>query len=261
MALLDFETKASYEVTVRITDSGALTHDQTFTITVGNTNDAPVITSAAAVNAAENQTAVSTVTATDDDADTPTFTITGGADQGLFSITAGGVLTFNSGRDFEAFTDADNDGVYEVQVTADDGHSGSDVQTILVTVTDVNEAPSLVTLSSTTVDENTDTSGGYTVGSLTTTDQDAGDTTSYSINGGADAGVFSISGSDLILTDGLLDFETKASYEVTVRITDSGGLTHDQTFTITVGQYQRRAGDHLSSRGLTRPRTRPLSPP
>ena len=91
-------------------------------------------------------------------------------------------------RDFETFTDADNDGVYEVQVTADDGHSGTDVQTILVTVTDVNEAPSLVTLSSTNVDENTDTSGGYTVGSLTTTDQDAGDTTSYSINGGADAG-------------------------------------------------------------------------
>ena len=120
------------------------------------------------------------------------------------------------------------------EVTANDGNTGTDVQTILVTVTDVNEAPTLVTLSSSTVDENTDTSGGYTVGSLTTTDQDAGDTTSYSINGGADAAVFSISGSDLILTAGTLDFETKASYEVTVRITDSGGLTHDQTFTITV---------------------------
>ena len=101
-------------------------------------------------------------------------------------------------------------------------------------MTDVNEAPTLVTLSSSSIDENTDTSGGTTVGSLTTTDPDAGDTATYTINGGADAALFSISGSDLILTAGTLDFETQASYEVTVRITDSGGLTHDQTFTITV---------------------------
>ena len=77
---------------------GSLTATQSFTITVGNTNDAPVITSAAAVSAAENQTAVTTVTATDADGDTPTFSITGGADQGLFSITAGGVLTFNTAQ-------------------------------------------------------------------------------------------------------------------------------------------------------------------
>ena len=55
------------------------------------------------------------MTATDADGDTPTFSITGGADQGLFSITTGGVLTFNSGADFETFTDADTDGVYEVR--------------------------------------------------------------------------------------------------------------------------------------------------
>ena len=100
---------------MRITDSGSLTHDQTFTIPVNDLNEAPVITSPAAVNAAENQTGVTTVTATDADGDTPTFSITGGADSTLFSITAGGVLTFNSGQDFiETFADADNNGIYEV---------------------------------------------------------------------------------------------------------------------------------------------------
>ena len=72
---------------------------------------------------------------------------------------------------------------------------------------------------------------------LTTTDQDAGDTTAYTINGGADNALFTIGGAgndELILTDGILDFETQSSYEVTVRITDSGSLTHDQTFTISV---------------------------
>ncbi|MCP4365879.1 MAG: cadherin repeat domain-containing protein, partial [Planctomycetes bacterium] len=190
--------------------------------------------SSATVNVAENQTSVTTVTATDADGDTPTFTITGGADAAHFNINASGVLTLTSGKNFEAFTDNNSDGVYEVEVTANDGNTGTDVQTILVTVTDENEAPTLITLSASSVDDTTDSSGGYTIGSMTTTDQDAADTTSYTINGGADAGVFSLSGSDLILTDGILDFETQSSYEVIVRITDSGGLTHDQTFIITV---------------------------
>jgi len=194
----------------------------------------PVITTAATVNAAENQTAVIDVDATDADGDSPTFTITGGADSGLFSITTAGVLTFDSAPDFETFADNNTDGVYEVEVTADDGNTGTAVQTILVTVTNVNEAPTLVTLSTSSIDENTDTSTGTTVGSLTTSDPDSADTATYTINGGTDAGVFTISGSELIITDGVLDFETQASYSGTVQVSDTAGLTHDQTFTITV---------------------------
>ena len=52
----------------------------------------------------ENTTSVMTVTATD--ADLPsqavTFSIVGGADQSKFTITSGGVLSFNSPPDFEA---------------------------------------------------------------------------------------------------------------------------------------------------------------
>jgi len=60
------------------------------------------------VNAAENQTAVTDVDATDPDAGALlTYTISGGADQGLSRSWAGtGVLTFSSPRDFETFTDA-----------------------------------------------------------------------------------------------------------------------------------------------------------
>ena len=55
--------------------------------------------------------------------------------------------------------------------------------------------------------------------------------------GGADAGVFSIGGAgndELILTDGVLDFESQSSYSVIVRVTDSGGLTYDETLTVAV---------------------------
>ena len=110
-------------------------------------NNAPAITSdgggaTAFVNAAENQTAVTTVTATDADGDIPTFSITGGADAAKFNIdTNTGVLTFNAAPDFENPGDSDTDNVYEVQVTADDGKGGTDNQLISVTVTDGNDAP------------------------------------------------------------------------------------------------------------------------
>ena len=92
----------------------------------------------------ENQTAVTTVTASDEDvpADTLTFTITGGADAALFSVDpVSGVLTFVAAPDFESPTDANADGVYEVIVDVADGNGGVDTQTINVTVTDVNDAP------------------------------------------------------------------------------------------------------------------------
>src|SRR5207253_8950547 len=71
-----------------------------------NKNTAPTITSngggaTASVNAAENQTSVTTVTATDRDAgDTRSYSI-GGADAAKFSISSGGVLAFNTAPNFE----------------------------------------------------------------------------------------------------------------------------------------------------------------
>jgi hypothetical protein len=114
-------------------------------------NDAPVITSngggaTAAINAAENTTAVTTVVATD--ADLPaqgiTYSITGGADSAQFSlIAATGVLTFATAPDFENKLDVGADNVYDLIVsTTDEGSPvGTKTQFIAVTVTNANEAP------------------------------------------------------------------------------------------------------------------------
>ncbi|MCP5091695.1 MAG: tandem-95 repeat protein, partial [Gammaproteobacteria bacterium] len=122
----------------------------TMTVDVTATNDDPVITSdsgsaTANIYVVENTTAVTTVTATDADLETPTFSITGGADQGLFSIDLNsGVLTFDTAPDFDAPGDVGANNIYEVEVSADDGNGGTDVQLISVTVTDANEAPSAI---------------------------------------------------------------------------------------------------------------------
>ncbi len=102
-------------------------------------------------------------------------------------------------------------------------------------VTNVNDAPTTITPGTVIVDENTDTTEGLTVATLTAVDADDGDGASYTIQGGVDAARFSlINGNELVLTDGMLDFETQGSYEVVVRVTDADGLSHDETITITV---------------------------
>jgi hypothetical protein len=120
-----------------------------------------VITSANAVNVAENTTSVLTVTATDPDlpAETLTYFITGGDDAPLFAInSSSGELTFVSGRDHEFPSDANVDGIYEVAVRVSDG-TNSDTQDIRVTVGDLNEAP-MATNPSFADDGNVFTSNG-----------------------------------------------------------------------------------------------------
>ncbi len=111
--------------------------------------DAPVITSdgsgaSAAISVAENSTAVTTVTATDADlpAQTLTYSISGGADAGKFTINANtGALGFITAPNFEAPADAGANNVYDLTVQVSDGIL-TDTQAISITVTNVNDAPS-----------------------------------------------------------------------------------------------------------------------
>ncbi len=95
----------------------------------------------------ENRIAVGTVAATDDTENTlPSYRVSGGADQSLFQIDAGGRLAFRAAPDFERPSDQDLDNVYEVDVTAEAVPAHPDVdatQSVTVTVTDKDaEAPS-----------------------------------------------------------------------------------------------------------------------
>ena len=74
------------------------------------------------MTAAENQTAVTTVTSTDVDGGAAAYSITGGADQALFTINARtGVLSFVAAPNFEVPTDAGANNVYDVTVQVADG--------------------------------------------------------------------------------------------------------------------------------------------
>ncbi len=96
-----------------------------------------------------------------------------------------------------------------------------------------NSAPTDIALSTSSVNENV--AGNTTVGTLSTTDADAGDTHTYSLvagTGDTDNGAFNISGSDLRITNSP-NYETKNSYSVRVQTSD-GTATYSEAFTITI---------------------------
>jgi len=97
-----------------------------------------------------------------------------------------------------------------------------------------NSDPTDITIASSSVDENEP--AGTTVGSLSTTDPDAGDTHTYSLVSGTgddDNVSFSVSGSNL-LTAASFNYESKSNYTVRVRTTDQGSLSYEEALPLTI---------------------------
>ena len=132
----------TFAFTLRVTDAAGLYHEDTLNVMASG----PVITGATSLTAAENQTAVATLTATDADTQAADLTwsipsgAAGGADGGRFTLSSAGALAFVSAKDFENPDDADRRGSYEVTVEVSDGVLAATAD-LTVTLTDVNEAP------------------------------------------------------------------------------------------------------------------------
>ncbi|MDA9196509.1 S8 family serine peptidase, partial [Gammaproteobacteria bacterium] len=210
----DYETKSSYTATVTASDDTNST-SQEITVNITDVNEVPVFTSSATFNAAENQTAIDTVTATDADGDSVTFTVSGSE----LAITTAGVLTFVSAPDFETKK------LYKATVTASDGTNTAD-QTIKVKVTDANDnSPSFTSEATFSAAENQ-----TAIGTVTATDAD-GDTLSYSISGSE---ITINSSSGVIAFASAPDYETKSTYTATVTASDGvNSTTQDITVNVT----------------------------
>ena len=240
-SLLNYEAGTTKTITVQVADQAGASYSESVTVNLTNVNEAPTITSngagaTASISVAENQTAVTTVTSTDVDASaTATYTISGGADASKFAINAStGVLTFVSAPNFEGATDFGANNVYDVIVQVSDG-SLTDTQAIAVTVTNVNEAPTITSSTTVSIAENQ-----TSVMTVTSSDPDASPTATYSIVGGVDAALFAINSSTGALTfvsapnyERAIDTGLNNVYDVTVQVTD-GGLTTSSAVAVTV---------------------------
>lgn len=88
------------------------------------TNSSPIINDPGSLIILEGQTSVAKIAATDADQDPITFSITSGADKGLFTINSNtGDLAFLEPADYENPGDSNRNNQYEVTVSASDGKS------------------------------------------------------------------------------------------------------------------------------------------
>jgi len=106
-------------------------------------NSPPSFTSAQTASIVENTTSAYQATASDPDGDALTFSIDGGADAGVFSITSAGALRFNTAPNYSAPTDADRNNVYNVQLRVSDGRASATL-TVNITVTNSADGISVV---------------------------------------------------------------------------------------------------------------------
>jgi hypothetical protein len=139
-----------------------------------------------------------------------------------------------------------------VTIAATNG-GGTDSQNLVITVGAANSAPTDIALSASSIAENNAVEAD--VGTLSTTDVDAGDTFTYTLvsgTGDTDNASFTIVGNTL-KAGVAFDFETKSSYSVRVRTTDSGGATFEKVFTITVTDVNEQTAQeaYLASFGLS----------
>ena len=229
----DFNSSLSIRVTA--TDSGGLTAASTFALDITAVNDTPTDIALSGANVVENAAAgivVGTATATDrDNGDTLRFSLANDAG-GRFAIDAvTGAVTVATGAvlDFEA---AASHGIV-IRVT--DAAGASYDESFTITVSNANEAPdSLSRTTGGSVAENS--ASGTVVAQFAATDPDAGATLSYGLvdNAGGRFAINTTTGQLTVANGALLDFEAASSHNVTVRVTDQGGLSRDLTTTIAV---------------------------
>jgi len=165
----------------------------------GGGNSAPLITSGNAFSVAEGISDIGVVVATDTDGDSLTFSISGGPDASAVSVgSTSGALSFNAATDYEAPADANGDNVYNVTVRVGDG-AAFDARDLVITVTNVVEAPVITSPASYTIEENITAIGTVTV-------SDAEGTVEFGVSGD-DANLVSIT------TSGVLSFVTAPDFE------------------------------------------------
>ncbi|XP_045179496.2 cadherin EGF LAG seven-pass G-type receptor 2-like [Mercenaria mercenaria] len=142
---LDYETTTSYTLEIKAADTDANTGIATFTIAVGDVNEAPTFTAtsftACVADASTAGQSVTTLTATDQDAgDTIAYSVNSGDTNNHF-IFSGAELRVSSGTTLDMSTTASYTLV--IHATDDDSSPLIGSATLTVTVGDCNSATAL----------------------------------------------------------------------------------------------------------------------
>ena len=224
----DSDRDNEYEVTVRASD-GQVYGTYDVTVTVEAVDEVPEFQSGSrdSFSYRENGTSdLYTYRATDPEGADVSWSVSG-TDGGDFAITTDssgrGVLSFGEPPDYDDPADDDDDNEYELTVVATDQTGHADSLAVTVTVTDVNEGPTVSGTAEYTVRENHEAA----LGTYTARDPEdpSLEITRWSVTG-RDGGDFAINEEGELSFRSPPDYERPADgnrdnvYEVTVRASD-----------------------------------------
>ena len=222
--------------TYRANDGTANGNTVTVSITVTPVNDAPV-TVADSIVLAEGGTATTlvggatSVLANDADAENNTLNAV------LVTGPSNGTLTLNANGTFSYAHNGSETTTDSFTYRANDGTANGNTVTVSITVTPVNDNPSVPTDTNNAANSVAENSANGTLVGITANAIDPDDATvTYSLTNSA-GGRFAIGANTGIVTvanGSLLDFETNTSHTITVQASDGHGGTSTQNFTIGV---------------------------
>ncbi|MFT7084488.1 MAG: gliding motility-associated-like protein [Vicingaceae bacterium] len=232
--IFDFENTNTYFIYVQTNDLNGGTYTKQLTIRIIDANDTPSDLQLSNASVNENRptgTFVAELITTDQDANN-TFTYSlvngvGDADNGNFSVQNDSIFT-------SVVLDLNTQATHTIRVQTNDGNSGTFAKAFTIFVKDVNNVPTDMVLSNNIIAENTII--GSEVGSITTTDADAGDGHTYTLVAGvgdANNMSFSIS-ADKLLTNTTFDVNIRSTYSVRIQANDGFGGIYQEAFTINI---------------------------
>ena len=214
-------------LTVSVSD-GKTTVTQPLTVTITDTNDLPMFLNAPySVQINENviYSSIILANAADPDNDTLRFTLSGSRSSQFTIHGLTGLVSLTETLNFEEFT------TFVLTLTVSDGKGGVSDTTLTVEVIDHNDPPTFVnTPFSAVIDENIDI--GTQIIQASATDEDKNSSLTYSLTG-ANSSVFTISVTGIISTIGVIDFESRSFYSLTIWVGD-GASTVSTPLTVAI---------------------------
>ncbi|XP_038054823.1 protocadherin Fat 4-like [Patiria miniata] len=233
---LNFEDTESYSVVVQVQDNGSpsLSNVMMFTIMVQDENDAPTaihLSSTTIAEASPNSTTatgtvIGTLTTDDEDAsDSHTYNLITRPLSSCFSVSDSDLVVAEA-----SCFDHETNPTISLAISSRDTGGLTVQQVVTISVTDANDPPERITLSSATIQEHV--AVNTVVGTLTVEDPDEGDTHQLSVTTGSS--LFTVQGKALIVIADLSFTDYPTGIDVTIQAVDTGNYAYLETFTIIV---------------------------
>ena len=228
----DSDTNNKYEVEVTVDDGNGNTVSQDIVVTVANKDSIITLSglsideNSAGANIGSLESYIDDTSATD----TVSYSVSGNGSE-LFEVVEGELkLKADSSADFETLSS------YELTITATSGTANTAFD-FNITINDVNDSPTAINLSSIGISEKID---GAIIGTISTADQDTGDSHTYVIS---DDRFEIVDGSLKLKAGNTVEYATESSIAITITSTDSAGVEFSQDFSISVNATQQSSNE------------------